>query len=128
MNCSTLLVDGERFAGYLPPIGETDFVPHSCVVDGDKTYLSIAAASILAKTIRDAHMANVLHPRHPEYGWIKNKGYGTKAHLEAIQAHGASDAHRMKFLSGDGAAGKAFSLARKVEQDRSNPDCYTRAN
>jgi ribonuclease HII len=77
-------------------------------VDGDKTYVSIAAASILAKTIRDDHMKTVLHPMHPEYGWEKNKGYGTKDHLEAIQTHGACTEHRAKFLSGEGAAGNAL--------------------
>ena len=102
-----LLIDGERFDGYMIPTGSPDFVPHSCVIDGDKTYVSIAAASILAKTARDAHM-NVLHSRHPEYDWKKNKGYGTKAHLEAIKTHGACPSHRMKFLSGEGAAGQAF--------------------
>lgn len=106
-----LLIDGERFNGYLlQKEGESpDFIPHSCVVDGDKTYVSIAAASILAKTTRDAHMTDVLHARHPEYRWDKNKGYGTKMHLEAIEMHGASDAHRVKFLSGEGAAGKALA-------------------
>lgn len=103
-----ILVDGERFTGYQVPVGPTDFVTHSCVVDGDKTYTSIAAASILAKTRRDNHVKNEMHPLHPEYGWDKNKGYGTKDHLTAIQAHGASREHRMKFLSGEGAAGDAM--------------------
>ena len=103
-----ILVDGERFNGYQLPVGPTEFVTHSCVVDGDKTYVSIAAASILAKTRRDDHVKTVMHPAHPEYGWAKNKGYGTKDHLTAIQAHGACTEHRMKFLSGEGAAGNAL--------------------
>lgn len=66
------------------------------VVKGDGRSLSIAAASIIAKTVRDAGL-RALHEAHPEYGWASNKGYGSKAHLEALREHGATDHHRKTF-------------------------------
>lgn len=90
-----LLVDGNRFAPY-PGIG------HTTVVGGDGKYLSIAAASILAKTFRDDYMAG-LHREFPCYGWDRNKGYPTAAHREAIRRYGVSPYHRRTFnLLGDG--------------------------
>jgi ribonuclease HII len=68
-----------------------------CVPKGDASYLAIAAASILAKEARDEWVTGVAKD-HPEYLWEKNKGYGTKQHREAIQAHGATSYHRMSFL------------------------------
>jgi ribonuclease HII len=87
-----LLIDGNRFVPYLG-------IPHTCVIGGDGIYASIAAASILAKTHRDAYMQR-LHLEHPHYGWDENKGYGTKAHREAIAAHGLSAFHRRSFSMG----------------------------
>lgn len=89
-----LLIDGNRFRRY----GDT---PHTTVVKGDGKYMSIAAASILAKTYRDDYM-NRLHAECPVYAWDRNKGYPTKAHREAIRLHGVSPYHRRTFnLLGD---------------------------
>jgi len=84
-----LLIDGNRFN----PYPEID---HACIVKGDSKYLAIAAASILAKTHRDALML-ALHHQFPHYGWNQNKGYPTKAHRAMILAHGPSPFHRMTF-------------------------------
>ncbi len=84
-----LLIDGNRFKPYKE-------IPHECIIKGDGKYLSIAAASILAKTYRDEYMMQ-LHEKHPHYDWNKNKGYPTKAHREAISKHGTTDFHRMSF-------------------------------
>lgn len=89
-----LLIDGNRFKQY-PDI------PHTTVIKGDGKYLSIAAASILAKTYRDDYM-NGLHAEHPLYDWDHNKGYPTKKHRAAIAEHGTTPYHRMTFnLLGD---------------------------
>lgn len=84
-----LLVDGNRFKVY-PEI------PHKCFVKGDGTYASIAAASILAKTYRDEFMLQ-LHQQYPEYGWDRNKGYGTLQHRKAIETFGLTTFHRKSF-------------------------------
>lgn len=84
-----ILVDGNRFAAY-------GAVPHLCIVKGDGKYASIAAASILAKTHRDAFMLR-LHEEYPHYGWRQNKGYPTGPHREAIRRHGISPYHRRSF-------------------------------
>lgn len=84
-----LLVDGNRFKPYL-------FIPHQCIISGDATYASIAAASVLAKTHRDEFM-KTLDRQFPEYGWAQNKGYGTQQHREAIERHGLSSWHRRSF-------------------------------
>jgi len=84
-----LLIDGNRFVKYKR-------TAHHCVVKGDGIYASIAAASILAKTYRDAYMAQ-LHEEFPYYGWKKNKGYGTEEHREAIAAFGLCRYHRKSF-------------------------------
>lgn len=84
-----LLIDGNRFTPY-PDI------PHTTVVKGDGKLLSIAAASILAKTYRDDYMNN-LAADYPEYHWLENKGYPTKAHREAIRIHGITPYHRKSF-------------------------------
>lgn len=86
---TSLLIDGNRFRPF-PDI------PHHCIVKGDSKYLSIAAASILAKTHRDEFMKK-LSFQHPEYGWNSNKGYPTLAHREAIRQHGATVHHRLSF-------------------------------
>ena len=84
-----ILVDGNRFK----PFGE---IPHSCIIKGDGKYQHIAAASILAKTSRDLYMKK-LHEEFPMYNWIKNKGYPTAEHREAIKEHGISPYHRKSF-------------------------------
>ena len=90
-----IIVDGNRFKKY----GE---VPHTCIVKGDAKYLSIAAASILAKTYRDDYMDR-LAEEYPQYDWKSNKGYPTKKHREAIRQYGVTPYHRMSYnLLGDG--------------------------
>lgn len=84
-----LLIDGNRF------YNETG-IDYMTVVKGDGKYMSIAAASILAKTYRDDFM-NEAAAKHPEYGWSSNKGYPTKAHYEAIEKHGITELHRKSF-------------------------------
>lgn len=84
-----ILVDGNRFLPY-------NFIPYQCVIKGDATYLSIAAASVLAKTYRDDYMKE-LHAKHPEYKWDQNKGYPTADHRDAIRKHGPTPFHRMTF-------------------------------
>lgn len=90
-----LLIDGNRFKPYAG-------IPHTTVVKGDGKYLSIAAASVLAKTYRDDYMGG-LDKTYPAYGWQKNKGYPTKAHRDAIRLYGVTPYHRKSFnLLGDG--------------------------
>ena len=84
-----LLIDGNRFKKY-PDI------PHTTVIKGDGKYLSIAAASILAKTYRDDYM-DELAKEYPDYHWTENKGYPTKAHREAIRTIGITPYHRKTF-------------------------------
>lgn len=80
--------------GPMPP--ELDPRRHSGIVNGDAICLSIAAASIIAKVTRDALMVR-LSTRHPEYGWERNAGYGTAAHLDALKRHGLTPHHRRTF-------------------------------
>jgi ribonuclease HII len=84
-----IIVDGNRFK----PVGN---IPHSCIIKGDSLYMSIAAASILAKTHRDEHM-NKLHEEFPMYNWKNNKGYPTLEHREAIRKYGITKYHRKTF-------------------------------
>jgi len=84
-----LLIDGNRFKN------ETD-IPHHCIIKGDSKYLSIAAASILAKTFRDDFMEN-LDTEFPMYRWRQNKGYPTAAHQEALFKFGRTPYHRRSF-------------------------------
>ena len=86
---SHLLIDGNRFTSY-------GHIPHTCIVKGDGIYASIAAASVLAKTHRDAYMLN-LHQEYPHYGWEQNKGYPTRAHRLAVLKYGPSPYHRRSF-------------------------------
>lgn len=88
-----LIIDGNRFYEYKDEQGT---IPHTTVVKGDGKYLSIAAASILAKTYRDDYMKE-LHKEYPYYGWDKNAGYPTKAHRQGIKEHGTTPYHRMTF-------------------------------
>ena len=90
-----IIVDGNRFKKYKD-------VPHTTIVKGDGKYLSIAAASILAKTYRDDYM-NGLAEEYPQYDWRSNKGYPTKKHREAIKQFGITPYHRKSYnLLGDG--------------------------
>lgn len=98
-----LLIDGNRF------YNETA-LPYQCFVKGDAKMMSIAAASILAKTYRDDYMLEQ-HKRYPAYGWDRNKGYPTKAHYEAIEQHGITPLHR-----------KSFKLDRQLKLDFCQPD------
>lgn len=84
-----LIIDGNRFKTY-------EGIPHQCVVKGDGKYMSIAAASILAKTYRDDYM-NKIAQDYPAYQWAKNKGYPTKDHRKAIETFGPTEHHRMSF-------------------------------
>ena len=85
----SLLIDGNRFNKY-------QNTPHHCIIGGDTKYLSIAAASVLAKTYRDDFM-DELHEKYPHYNWIKNKGYATKQHRKAIEEYGSTPYHRKSF-------------------------------
>lgn len=84
-----LLIDGNRFKPF-------PGIPHQCIVKGDSKFASIAAASVLAKTYRDEHMA-LLAQQYPSYDWGKNKGYPTAAHRNAIRLHGPTPEHRLSF-------------------------------
>lgn len=84
-----LLIDGNRFKPYKK-------IPHECIIKGDGKFLSIAAASILAKTYRDEFMENA-HLEFPTYDWKTNKGYPTKAHRDSIKQFGSTPLHRQSF-------------------------------
>jgi ribonuclease HII len=84
-----LLIDGNYFKRYKK-------LPYKCVIHGDATYASIAAASVLAKTYRDDYM-KCLHKKYPRYNWVQNKGYATKEHQEALNKYGPSRYHRTSF-------------------------------
>lgn len=84
-----IVVDGNRFK----PINN---IPYSTIIKGDSKYMSIAAASVIAKTYRDEYM-NRIHEEFPMYNWKKNKGYPTLEHREAIRKYGATKYHRMSF-------------------------------
>ena len=84
-----ILVDGNLFKQYRD-------LKYKCIIKGDQKYQNIAAASILAKTYRDEYMSN-LHLRFPEYNWVKNKGYGTKFHIDMITKFGRTKYHRKSF-------------------------------
>lgn len=84
-----IIIDGNRFKPY-------NEIPFECIVKGDSKYLSIAAASVLAKTHRDQYM-HMLHQEYPMYNWAKNKGYPTKEHRKAIMEYGLTPYHRKSF-------------------------------
>ena len=107
-----IIVDGNRFKPYFPSIANSQEpransqkpspIPHTTIVKGDGKYLSIAAASILAKTYRDDYM-NRLDEEYPQYDWLSNKGYPTKKHRDAIRHYGITPYHRKTFnMLGDG--------------------------
>ena len=94
-----VIVDGNHFDPYVIGKGlpnEGKILPHTCIVKGDGKYLSIAAASILAKTYRDDYMTEQAE-RFPFYGWEKNKGYPTKTHYQGIEKHGLCALHRKSY-------------------------------
>ena len=84
-----IIVDGNKFKSYKN-------IPHQTIIKGDEKFLSIAAASIIAKTERDNYM-NKIHNEYPQYGWDKNKGYPTKFHKKAILKYGITKYHRKSF-------------------------------
>jgi len=90
-----ILVDGNKWKPYVPEGGIME-VPYRTVVHGDATYMSIAAASILAKTYRDDYMRR-LSQEYPQYGWDQNMGYPTKQHYDALRQYGPTPYHRMTF-------------------------------
>ena len=106
-----VIVDGNRFKPWIPkennkqpdsdsarpsPSGRSGGVPYTCIVKGDGKYLSIAAASILAKTYRDDYM-NALAAEYPQYDWLSNKGYPTRKHRDAIRQYGITPYHRRSY-------------------------------
>lgn len=99
-----IIVDGNTFKPYLSPCvkedDNTEYIPHECIVAGDASNLSIAAASIVAKVERDDAILNLCerNPMFVNYGWNTNFGYGTKKHFEAIKTYGVTEYHRMTFL------------------------------
>ncbi len=84
-----VIVDGNRFKPY-------SNIPHKCIIKGDSKYLSIAGASVLAKTYRDEYMCKI-HEEYPMYNWKQNKGYPTKEHRNAIRTYGITKYHRKSF-------------------------------
>lgn len=84
-----LLIDGNRFKPY-------EDIPHICMIKGDARFMSIAAASILAKTYRDDFMREISEA-YPAYSWQQNKGYPTKAHIKALEKFGQTPHHRLTF-------------------------------
>ena len=90
-----IIVDGNKWKPYIPE-GQVLEIPAQTVVKGDGKYLSIAAASVLAKTYRDEYMLR-LHEQYPHYHWDTNMGYPTKAHYEAISQYGITPYHRKTF-------------------------------
>jgi len=95
-----IIVDGNRFKPYVEKQADEGAaarpLPHTCIVKGDAKYLSIAAASILAKTYRDDYM-DQLAEEYPQYDWKSNKGYPTRKHREAIRQYGTTPYHRMSY-------------------------------
>ena len=92
-----ILVDGDKFNLYKDENG--NIIEHECVIGGDNTYMSIAAASILAKTYKDDYIKNIVseYPDLNKYDLLNNSGYGTKNHLNSIEQYGISDFHRKSF-------------------------------
>lgn len=110
-----LLIDGNFFTPY-------QTIPHQCIIKGDGLFASIAAASILAKTYRDAYMTG-LHSEFPHYLWAKNKGYGTPEHRKAIEKHGTCRHHRRSFniLPADELPGRVFHNGIKKSLSKVRP-------
>lgn len=92
-----ILVDGNHFRKYYDSNG--NIIEHECIIQGDNTYMSIAAASILAKTYKDEYIQNIVieYPEYEKYDLLNNSGYGTKSHLDAIEKYGITKHHRKTF-------------------------------
>jgi Ribonuclease HII len=105
-----LIIDGNKFKPY-------NNIPHQTIVKGDGKYLSIAAASVLAKTHRDEFMS-MLHEKFPIYGWNKNKAYPTAEHRQAIKNHGITTFHRLTF----DLTGEKKLLPKTPRKKKSKPD------
>ena len=92
-----LLVDGNYFRPYMDR--NDNYVSFDCITKGDNEYISIAAASVLAKVARDQYIVDLVkeNPEYEKYGWLKNKSYGTKQHLDAIKKYGITPHHRTTF-------------------------------
>jgi len=97
LEIDTILVDGDKFDIYLNE--DFDYINHECIIKGDNTYKSIAAASILAKTHRDNYIYDLVKQNNTleKYGLHKNKGYGTKIHMDAVKEYGPIEGHRRSF-------------------------------
>lgn len=106
-----IIVDGNRFKPYRSVVDDHVVnIPHTTIVKGDGKYLSIAAASILAKTYRDDYMDG-LAAEYPQYDWLSNKGYPTKKHREAIRQYGITPYHRKSFnMLGEGTEVRELSF------------------
>lgn len=94
-----IFVDGNHFKPYLPPGEDSEYIPYTCIEQGDNKKMNIAAASILAKTYRDQWIQDICekNPILKEYDMHNNKGYGTKKHMEALKERGPIEGHRMTF-------------------------------
>ena len=114
-----IIVDGNKWKPYVAPDGLLE-TPARTVVKGDGKYMSIAAASILAKTYRDDYMLR-LHNEYPQYGWADNKGYPTAAHYAALQQYGPSPYHRMTYNL------KLDTKSSELRQDDSRGDSDIKA-
>ena len=114
-----IIVDGNKWKPYVAPDGLLE-TPARTVVKGDGKYMSIAAASILAKTYRDDYMLR-LHNEYPQYGWADNKGYPTAAHYAALQQYGPTPYHRMTFNL------KLDTKSSELRQDDSGGDSDIKA-
>jgi len=93
-----IFVDGNKFKPYIG--NDSEYVPHTCIVEGDNKLIQIAAASIIAKTYRDKYISDLgnSNPEFKVYNWQKNKGYGTKEHSDAIKQYGITQYHRKTFI------------------------------
>ena len=98
INIDTILVDGNHFPPYFSS-KQDKFIKHECVINGDNTYINIAAASILAKVTRDNHIKDLCENDEElkKYDLHNNKGYGTKKHMDAIKNYGVIEGHRRSF-------------------------------
>ena len=98
INIDFILVDGNHFPEYFS-IKQDKFLKHECVINGDNTYINIAAASILAKVTRDNYIIDLCekNEEYKKYDLHKNKGYGTKKHMEALKEYGIMEGHRRSF-------------------------------
>jgi ribonuclease HII len=98
---NNIKIDGPKFNAYIPPGEDSDVIPHECIIKGDAKYLSIAAASIVAKNYHDKELLKLIdeNPELEKYGLRKNMGYATKVHRDALKQYGYSIWHRKTFSS-----------------------------